>query len=77
MTIGERLNSDTFCVHIEKADRSFDVIYTAINNLFVSSACEGYRYINREEDLGIEGLRKSKLSYHPVFLLNKYIIKFK
>ena len=77
LTIGERLNSDTFCVHIEKADRSFDGIYTAINNLFVSSACENYRYVNREEDLGIEGLRKSKLSYHPVFLLNKYIIKYK
>ncbi|MDE6426158.1 MAG: phosphatidylglycerol lysyltransferase domain-containing protein [Ruminococcus sp.] len=77
LTIGERLNSDTFCVHIEKADRSFDGIYTAVNNMFVSSACADYRYINREEDLGIEGLRKSKLSYHPVFLLNKYIIKFK
>lgn len=77
ITIGERLNSNTFCIHIEKADKSFNGIYTAINNLFVSSACGGYRYINREEDLGIEGLRKAKLSYHPVFLLNKYIIKFK
>lgn len=77
VTIGERLNSDTFCVHIEKADRSFDGIYTAINNLFVSSAARNYTYINREEDLGIEGLRKAKLSYHPAFLLDKYIITFK
>lgn len=77
LTIGERLNSDTFCVHIEKADRSFAGIYTAINNFFVSSAAWDFKYINREEDLGIEGLRKSKLSYHPAFLLDKYIITFK
>lgn len=77
LTIGERLNSDTFCVHIEKADRSFSGIYTAINNLFVSSSARDFTYVNREEDLGIEGLRKSKLSYHPVFLLDKYIITFK
>jgi len=77
VTVGERLNSDTFCVHIEKADKSFDGIYTAINNLFVSSAVRDFRYVNREEDLGIEGLRKSKLSYYPVFLLDKYIVNFK
>ena len=77
LTIGERLNSDTFCVHIEKADRSFNGIYTAINNSFVKSVAGEYTYVNREEDLGIEGLRKSKLSYHPVFLLNKYVINFK
>lgn len=77
VTIGERLNSDTFSVHIEKADRSFSGIYTAINNLFVSTAAQDCTYVNREEDLGIEGLRKAKLSYHPAFLLDKYIITFK
>ncbi len=77
VTIGEQLNSDTFCVHIEKADRNFDGIYTAINNLFAKSAAADFEYINREEDLGIDGLRKAKLSYHPVFLLKKYIINFK
>lgn len=77
LTVGERLNSDTFCVHIEKADRSFDGIYAAINNFFARSAMNGFTYVNREEDLGIEGLRKAKLSYHPVFLLKKYIVTFK
>ena len=77
VTIGERLNSDTFCVHIEKADRSYDGIYTGICNSFVKVCTENYTYINREEDLGIEGLRKSKLSYNPVFLLNKYIANFR
>lgn len=77
VTIGEPLNSDTFCVHIEKADRSYDGIYAGINNCFVRACMGGFDYINREEDLGIEGLRKSKLSYHPAFLLNKYILTFK
>ncbi len=77
VTIGEPLNSDTFCVHIEKADRSYDGIYTGINNCFVRACMGGFDYVNREEDLGIEGLRKSKLSYHPAFLLNKYILTFK
>ncbi len=74
VTVGEPLNSDTFCVHIEKADRSLDGIYAGINNCFVRECMGGFDYVNREEDLGIEGLRKAKLSYHPVFLLNKYIL---
>lgn len=77
VTVGERLNSDTFCVHIEKADTSYEGIYAGINNLFVRSAAEGLTYINREEDLGLEGLRKAKLSYHPAFILNKHIVTFK
>lgn len=77
VTLGERLNSDTFVVHIEKADRRFDGIYTGICNNFVKACTENFKYINREEDLGIPGLRKSKLSYNPAFLLTKYIIQFK
>lgn len=74
VTVGEPLNADTFCVHIEKADRSIDGIYAGINNCFVRECMGGFDYVNREEDLGIEGLRKAKLSYHPVFILNKYIL---
>ena len=76
-TIGDRLNNDTFCVHIEKADTGFSGIYTGINNCFAKAAAADYRYINREEDLGIEGLRRSKRSYHPAFLLKKYTVIFK
>ncbi|MBR5683744.1 MAG: DUF2156 domain-containing protein [Ruminococcus sp.] len=76
-TIGDRLNNDTFCVHIEKADTRFNGIYAGINNSFARSAASGYKYINREEDLGIEGLRKAKQSYHPAFLLRKYTVTFK
>lgn len=76
-TIGEPLNSNTFCVHIEKADASVDGLYPAINNEFLKFAADGFKYVNREEDLGIEGLRKSKRSYNPVFVLDKYAVKIK
>lgn len=76
-TLGDELRSDTFCVHIEKADTQFPGIYAGINNNFAKTAAAGYKYVNREEDLGIEGLRKAKLSYHPAFLLRKYTVTFK
>lgn len=75
-SIGERLNSNTVCVHIEKADTSYQGIYPAINNQFCKAFAENFRYVNREEDLGIEGLRKSKLSYNPAYILEKNIITF-
>ena len=76
-TIGERLNSNTVCVHIEKGNTDYQGIYAAINNEFVKRSCENVMYVNREEDLVIEGLRKAKRSYNPVFLLEKYNISFK
>ncbi|MBR4021520.1 MAG: DUF2156 domain-containing protein [Ruminococcus sp.] len=77
LTIGEKLNSNTFCTHIEKADSSYQGIYVAICNEFAKSAAYGCEYINREEDLGIEGLRRSKLSYYPEFILEKHEVIFK
>lgn len=74
-TIGEQLNSDTFCVHIEKADASVEGLYPAINNEFLKYAAGEAKYVNREEDLGIEGLRQAKRSYNPVFMLDKYMVK--
>ena len=64
-SIGEVMSSDTALIHIEKADRSFDGAYAMINQLFAKEF-EGYTYINREEDMGIPGLRQAKSSYHPV-----------
>lgn len=77
VTIGEGINSNTFCVHIEKADTQYKGIYAGICSLFAEYASKDFEFINREEDLGIEGLRKSKLSYHPAFILNKNIVTFK
>ena len=70
-TIGEPINEDTFVVHIEKAFADIQGAYPMINQQFVEHECSAYTYINREEDTGAEGLRKAKLSYRPVFLIEK------
>ncbi len=70
-TIGERLNSDTFVSHIEKAYHDIQGLYPMINQQFALNCMEGYKYVNREEDMGVEGLRKAKLSYNPVIILEK------
>lgn len=73
-TYGAPINYDTFDVCMEKADPSYDGVFAAINREFVRTIPEQYTLINREEDLGIEGLRKAKLSYHPHLLLHKYTV---
>lgn len=71
-SIGEKLNDDTAVVHIEKADTNYKGAYTVINQQFAKNCLEGFTYINREEDMGIEGLRKAKMSYQPDFMVEKY-----
>lgn len=74
-TLGEPVCSDTFVVHIEKAYADIQGAYPMINQQFVEHECKDYQYINREEDTGAEGLRKAKLSYRPVFLVEKGTVK--
>lgn len=76
-TLGAGINYDTFDVCIEKADTQYEGAFTIINRDFVRSLPEQYVYINREEDLGLPGLRRSKLSYHPEQLLHKYTVMTK
>lgn len=74
-SLGDRLNADTYLVHIEKAFGDIQGAYAAINQEFAAHNCDGYLYINREDDSGQEGLRKAKLSYHPVFQVEKFAAK--
>lgn len=77
-TIGEAVNDDTFVVHIEKAFAEVDGAYTMINQQFVEHELLGkYQYVNREDDVGMEGLRKAKMSYHPVFMIEKGYVTLK
>lgn len=74
VTLGEPLTEDTFVVHFEKAYAQIQGAYPMINREFVRNELMDYTYVNREEDLGEEGLRKAKLSYRPEILLEKGVI---
>ena len=76
-TFGEQLNSDTAVIHVEKADPEVRGAYPAINQAFVAAAWPEMEFINREEDMGIEGLRKAKESYRPVKMIEKYSVELK
>ena len=73
-SLGESLNRDTAVIHIEKANPDIPGLYAAINQLFCANAWSGMTYINREQDLGSEGLRKAKESYLPHHMVNKYTV---
>jgi Uncharacterized conserved protein len=73
-TIGESVNKDMAVVHIEKGRSDIRGIYTFTNKVFVENYLSNVKYINREQDLGIEGLRKAKKSYNPLKLEEKYCI---
>ena len=74
-TFGSHLSEDTIDVHFEKARPDVNGAYTAINCEFARYIRKKYpsvRYLDREEDMGIDGLRKAKKSYHPHHMVKKY-----
>lgn len=71
-TYGAPVNQDTWDICVEKANTEIEGAYAMINYEYANQISVNYVYLNREEDLGIEGLRKAKLSYHPFCLLEKY-----
>lgn len=70
-TIASQLNENTYDIHVEKALPQYEGSYAKINNEFVRTLPQAITYINREEDLGLPGLRRAKESYHPDLLLAK------
>ena len=70
-TLGEKLNADTAVIHLEKANPEIRGLYAAINQSFLENAWQDTAWVNREQDLGEPGLRKAKLSYHPVGFVRK------
>lgn len=76
-SIGEKLNSNSVLIHIEKAFAYIDGAYPAMSQAFLLYLQEEgleFEYVNREDDAGDEGLRKAKLQYHPLFMIEKYIV---
>lgn len=73
-SLGEQLNADTAVIHAEKANPDIPGLYSAINQVVCANAWSHLEFINREQDLGIEGLRKAKESYYPHHMVNKFII---
>lgn len=74
-TIGEKINEDTALIHIEKANSNIRGLYQYINQQFLLNEFPNIKYVNREEDLGLEGLREAKVSYHQCEFVEKYNIK--
>ncbi len=70
--VGEKLNPETAVWHFEKAMREFHGLNQLITHWFAKYSLGDFQYVNREQDLGIPGLRKAKQSYFPHSLLKKY-----
>jgi len=71
-TIAEKLSSDTIVIHYEKGCPDYKGVYQAINQMFLAHLSGDYKWVNREQDLGEDGLRQAKLSYNPIGFLKKY-----
>ncbi|UCH79890.1 MAG: DUF2156 domain-containing protein [Nitrospiraceae bacterium] len=77
LTLAEQMMQDTIVIHVEKANTDIPGLYQVINQEFLQHDAQDYTYVNREQDLGVPGLRKSKMSYNPVRLVRKFKIKKK
>lgn len=74
LTMGERSSDDMFIIHFEKAFADIQGAYPMINQQFIINELSEYTYVNREEDMGVEGLRKAKESYYPEFMAEKGVM---
>lgn len=74
-SLGEMLNDDTAVIHIEKANPDLPGLYAVINRDFAAAAFGQVKYVNREQDLGLEGLRAAKESYRPALMIEKFDVR--
>lgn len=74
LAVFEKINSDTAIVHYEKGSPFYDGIYKAVNMETAKILEKDFKFINREEDMGIEGLRKAKMSYRPHHMVEVYYV---
>ncbi len=77
LTLGEQYLPDTMVIHVEKANPDIPGLYQVINQEFLLNEAGDSVYVNREQDLGLDGLRKAKMSYHPVKFIKKFIVRKK
>ncbi len=73
--LGELLNPETVVIHIEKANAAFHGLYQLINQQFLEKEWSHVRWVNREQDMGVAGLRKAKKSYHPHHMVEKFTVR--
>jgi uncharacterized protein len=74
-TMGERFRPNMALIHLEKANQEIPGIYAFVNQQFICRNFNDVEFVNREEDMGIPGLRRAKESYNPVRLVKKYRIR--
>ncbi len=75
LTLGEKLLPDTLVIHVEKANPDIPGLYQVINQEFLMYEAGDCTFVNRQQDLGIQGLRTAKISYNPKRFIKKYKIK--
>jgi hypothetical protein len=73
--LAEKLNRDTAVVHFEKANPELEGLYQVINQWFCREALSKFKFVNREQDLGVPGLRKAKGTYYPHHMVEKSVVQ--
>jgi len=72
-SFGEPLCAHTVVIHFEVADTEYQGAFPMINQQFLENEWSGYDFVNREEDMGLEGLRRAKRSYNPIRMTKKFV----
>lgn len=72
-SFGEPLCCNMAVIHLEHADMEYEGSFAAMNQMFLENEWADFPYVNREEDMGLEGMRRAKLSYRPIFQVKKYV----